>query len=183
MFLIRVPSRVPAPWIKHSNQPSLPAFLVHLCGNDKSMLGPGGFCRGWGNRKDSEALEGCTRGSLLAHGSCCFSLVAKCPRLQCVFNLILDTKFSLLQEQDLFLGQQHRELCLTGQCTGTTLPLTFTLEYSYVRRSHRATGATVRCFVEWRRTCASGAGVQRPRAIPPAAPCEASCGPWRHFYL
>ena len=140
MFLIRVPSIVPAPWIKHSNQPSLPAFLVHLCGNDKSMLGPGGFCRGWGNRKDSEALEGCTRGSLLAHGSCCFSLVAKCPRLQCVFNLILDTKFSLLQEQDLFLGQQHRELCLTGQCTGTTLPLTFTLEYSYVRRSHRATG-------------------------------------------
>ena len=52
-----------------------------------------------------------------------------------------------------------------------------------IRRSHRATGATVRCFVEWRRTCASGAGVQRPRAIPPAAPCEASCGPWRHFYL
>lgn len=64
MFLIRVPSRVPAPWIKHSNQPSLPAFLVHLHDNDKSMLGPGVFCRGWGNRNDSEALEGCTEGSL-----------------------------------------------------------------------------------------------------------------------
>lgn len=139
MFLIRVPSRVPAPWIRGSSQQSLLASPVQSLPTHRSVLwgrpflGAGDTGTGLYFGGSTEKAASVTRGFpsfLLPPAHMSARTGSQRPQGQCVCvcvcvvlaHGIRDAGCSLLQEEDFSLEQQHREIQLKRPIPQQHLP-------------------------------------------------------------